>query len=88
MFRPSKEMIKRHLQEALWETIEPRIDLPDAHANVHKEITRLAIKRFVEEKAACLSMAQLADALDGLEETATLFLEDLRLGGIAGDPIA
>jgi hypothetical protein len=49
---------------------------------------RLAIQRFVEEKAKSLSMAELADALDSLEQTAALFLEYLRSKGIAGDPIA
>jgi hypothetical protein len=88
MFRPSKEMIVRDLQEALWQTIEPRIDSPSPHADSHKETMRQAIQRFVEERAACLSMAELADALDSLEHTATSILEDLRLRGIAGDPVA
>jgi hypothetical protein len=33
-------------------------------------------------------MAELADALDSLEQTAALFLDYLRSKGIVGDPIA
>ena len=84
MRKPSKVMIIRDLQEELWQIVEPRIDSDDSH----ERMMRLAIQRFVEEKATSLSMAELADALDSLEQTATLFLDYLRSKGIVGDPIA
>jgi hypothetical protein len=77
-------MIVRDLQEELWQIVEPQIDSDDSH----ERIMKLAIQRFVEEKATSLSMAELADALDSLEQTATLFLDYLRSKGIVGDPIA
>ena len=87
MFRPSREMIMRDLQEALWQRIEPRIDSLGATADAHREIIRKAIQRFVEEKASSLDMAELADALHSLEQTVALFIEELRSKGIAGEPI-
>ena len=80
-------MIIRDLQEGLWQILEPRID-SQVTTDSHERIMRLAIQRFVEEKAKSLDMAELADALDSLEQTAALFLEYLRSKGIAGDPIA
>jgi hypothetical protein len=77
-------MIVRDLQEELWQIVEPQIDSDDSHERIMKR----AIQRFVEEKAKSLSMAELADALDSLEQTATLFLDYLRSKGIVGDPIA
>jgi hypothetical protein len=77
-------MIVRDLQEELWQIVEPQIDSDDSH----ERIMKLAIQRFVEEKATSLSMAELADALDSLEQTAALFLDYLRSKGIVGDPIA
>ena len=88
MRKPSKVMIIRDLQEGLWQVVEPRIDAEAVTAETHEKIMRLAIQRFVEERAESLSMAELADALDSLEQTATLFLEYLRSKGIVGDPIA
>jgi hypothetical protein len=88
MRKPSKVMIVRDLQEGLWRTVESRIDAAVVNIDAHERIMRLAIQRFVEEKAASLSMAELADALDSLEQTAALFLEYLRSKGIVGDPIA
>jgi hypothetical protein len=88
MRKPSKVMIVRDLQEGLWRTVESRIDVAVVNIDAHERIMRLAIQRFVEEKAASLSMAELADALDSLEQTAALFLEYLRSKGIVGDPIA
>lgn len=87
MRKPSKVMIIRDLQEGLWQILEPRID-SQVTTDSHERIMRLAIQRFVEEKAKSLDMAELADALDSLEQTAALFLEYLRSKGIAGDPIA
>ncbi|MEE9120199.1 MAG: hypothetical protein V3U56_02780 [Syntrophobacteria bacterium] len=87
MRKPSKVMIIRDLQEELWQILEPRID-SQVTTDSHERIMRLAIQRFVEEKAKSLNMAELADALDSLEQTAALFLEYLRSKGIAGDPIA
>ena len=84
MRKPSKVMIVRDLQEELWQIVEPQIDSDDSHERIMKR----AIQRFVEEKATSLSMAELADALDSLEQTATLFLDYLRSKGIVGDPIA
>jgi len=84
MRKPSKVMIVRDLQEELWQIVEPQIDSDDSH----ERIMKLAIQRFVEEKATSLSMAELADALDSLEQTAALFLDYLRSKGIVGDPIA
>jgi hypothetical protein len=77
-------MIVRDLQEELWQIVEPQIDSDDSHERIMKR----AIQRFVEEKAKSLSMAELADALDSLEQTAALFLDYLRSKGIVGDPIA
>lgn len=87
MRKPSKVMIIRDLQEGLWQILEPRID-SQVTTDSHERIMKLAIQRFVEEKAKSLDMAELADALDSLEQTAALFLEHLRSKGIAGDPIA
>ncbi len=87
MRKPSKVMIIRDLQEGLWQILEPRID-SQVTTDSHERIMKLAIQRFVEEKAKSLDMAELADALDSLEQTAALFLEYLRSKGIAGDPIA
>ena len=80
-------MIIRDLQEALWQTIAPRIDSQCFTTDSHEQVMRTAIQRFVEEKANSLSMAGLADALYSREQTATLFLEYLRFKGIAGDPV-
>ena len=88
MRKPSKVMIIRDLQEQLWQIVEPRIDAEAVTTDSQERMMRLAIQRFVEEKAKSLSMAELADALDSLEQTATLFLEYLRSKGIVGDPIA
>ena len=88
MRKPSKVMIIRDLQEGLWQVVEPRIDAEAVDAETHEKIMKLAIQRFVEERAKSLSMAELADALDSLEQTASLFLEYLRSKGIVGDPIA
>lgn len=87
MRKPSRVMIIRDLQEALWKAVEPQIALQGFTVDSHDKIMRLAIQRFVEEKAKSLSMAELADALYGIEHTAALFLEYLRSKGIAGDPV-
>ena len=88
MRKPSKVMIIRDLQEELWQILKHRIDAEAVTTDSHERIMRLAIQRFVEEKAQSLNMAELADALDSLEHTATSFLEYLRSKGIVGDPIA
>ena len=87
MRKPSRVMIIRDLQEALWKAVEPQIAFQGFTVDSHDKIMRLAIQRFVEEKAKSLSMAELADALYGIEHTAALFLEYLRSKGIAGDPV-
>jgi len=80
-------MIIRDLQEALWTAVEPQIASQGFTADSHDKIMRLAIQRFVEEKAKSLTMAELADALFSIEDTTALFLEYLRSKGIAGDPV-
>lgn len=81
-------MVIRDLQEALWRVIEPQVDSPDLAADSHYEIIRIAIRRCIEEKADSLSMAELADPLDLLDQDVVLFLQHLSSKGIAGDPIA
>jgi hypothetical protein len=81
-------MIIRDLREALWQIIEPQIASQDSTSESHNEIMQIAIRRFVEEKADSLNMAELADALYSLDQTAVHFLEYLRSKGIAGDPVA
>jgi hypothetical protein len=80
-------MIIRDLQEALWQIVEPQIDAQGLTADSDKNILRKEIQKYVEESSNSLSMAELADALDSLEQTASLFLEYLCSKGIAGDPI-
>jgi hypothetical protein len=80
-------MIIRDLQEALWKAVEPQIALQGLTADSDDKIMRMAIQRFVEEKAKSLTMAELADALFSIEDTTALFLEYLRSKGIAGDPV-
>ena len=87
MRRPSREMIMRDLQEALWRTVGYQMGSQGFTADSHQKIMRTAIRRFVEEKANSLSMAGLADALYSQDQTAALFLEYLRFKGIAGDPV-
>jgi hypothetical protein len=87
MFRPSKEMIIRDLQQALWEIMEPYIASQDLITDEHVNIMRLAINRLVEERAHLLTMVELADLLDSLEQTAADLLEHLLAEGVAGDPV-
>ncbi|UCE82655.1 MAG: hypothetical protein JSV47_13295 [Deltaproteobacteria bacterium] len=87
MRKPSRVMIIRDLQEALWKSVEPQIASQGFTADSHGEIMRMAIQRYVEEKAKALTMAELADALFSIEQTTALFLEYLRSKGIAGDPV-
>ena len=88
MRRPSRVAIIRDLQEALWQMIEPQIDLQHPATTSDKNIMRMAVQRFVEAEAKSLSLAELADMLDSPAQTMTLFLEYLRSKGIAGDPVA
>ena len=88
MRRPSRVMIMRHLQDELWRMIEPQIESQGLTTDSDQKIMRLAIQRFVEDKAKSLRIEQLADALDSPEETLGLFLAYVRNKGIAGDPIA
>ena len=87
MFRPSREMILRDLRDTLWRMIEPQIDSQSVATDSDKQIMRMAIKRFVDEKAESLSMYELADILDSPAHTLKVFLEYLRSKGIAGDPV-
>jgi hypothetical protein len=68
--------------------IEPQIDSQHPATTSDKKIMRMAVQRFVEDKAKSLSLAELADILDAPAHTMTLFLEYLRRKGIAGDPVA
>ena len=88
MRKPSRVMIIRDLQEALWKEVKPQIASPGLTTDSQEKIMRTAIQRFVEEKAKSLNMAELADALYSLEQTTAVFLDYLRSKGIAGDPIA
>jgi hypothetical protein len=81
-------MIIRHLQEELWRMIEPQIESQGLTTDSDQKIMRLAIQRFVEDKAKSLRIEQLADALDSPEQTLGLFLAYVRSKGITGDPIA
>ena len=87
MFRPSKEMIIRDLQQALWKIMEPYIASQDFIGDEDAKIMKLAINRFVEQRAHSLTMVELADLLDSLEQTAADLLEHLFSEGIAGDPV-
>ena len=88
MLRPTREMIVRDLEEALLQVLEPQIDTQNDNNNSNKNLMRTAIQRFVQEETNSFNMAELADALDSLEQTAALFLEYLRAKGIAGDPVS
>ena len=87
MRKPSRVMVIRHLQEALWRIIEPQIESQGFSTDSDQEIMKGAIQRFVEDEAKSLRIEELADALDSPEETMELFLEHIRAKGIAGDPV-
>lgn len=88
MRRPSRVMIIRDLQAALWRVIEPQIDSHDSATDSDKRIMRIEIQKFVEDKAKTFGIEELADALNSPEQTMALFLEYLHSKGIAGDPVA
>ena len=88
MRKPSRVMIIRELQEALWGMIQPQIDSQGFTTNSNEEIMRTEIQKFVEDKAKSLRIEELADALYSPGHTMALFLEYLQSKGIAGDPIA
>ena len=88
MRKPSRVMIIRELQEALWRLIRPQIDSQGFGTDSDKEIMRTEIQQFVEDKAKSLRIEELADALYSPGQTMALFLEYLQDKGIAGDPVA
>lgn len=81
-------MIIRDLQEAIWRVIEPQIASHGLTGDSHRDIMRIEIQRFVEDKAKSLAIEELADALCSPKQTMALFLEYLHNKGIAGNPIA
>ena len=81
-------MIIRKLQEEIWRMVEPQLDLHGFTTDSDREIMRIEIQRFVEEKAKSLAIEELADALYSPEQTMALFLEHLYNKGIAGNPLA
>jgi len=81
-------MIIRDLQESIWRMIEPQIDSHGLTTDSDREIMRIEIQRFVEDKAKSLAIEELADALYSPKQTMALFLEHLHYKGIAGNPVA
>ena len=88
MRRPSRVMIIRQLQDALWHMIEPQIESQGFTSDSDRKIMKAAIQRFLEDKAKSLGIEELADALDSPEQIMKLFLEYICNKGIAGDPVA
>jgi hypothetical protein len=81
-------MIIRDLQESIWRMIEPQIDSHGFTTDSDREIMRIEIQRFVEDKSKSLAIEELADALYSPKQTMALFLEYLHNKGIAGNPVA
>jgi hypothetical protein len=86
--KPSRVMIIRELQEEIWRMVEPQIDAHGFTTDSDREIMRIEIQRFVEDKAKSLAIEELADALYSPKQTMSLFLEHLHNKGIAGNPFA
>jgi predicted transcriptional regulator len=86
--KPSRVMIIRELQQEIWRLVEPQIDSHEFTTDSDREIVRLEIQRFVEDKAKSLAIEELADALYSPQQTMALFLEHLHNQGIAGNPLA
>ena len=68
--------------------IEPQIDSHGLTTESEREIMKMEIQRFVEDKAKSLAIEELADALYSPRQTMALFLEYLQNKGIAGNPVA
>ena len=88
MRKPSRVMIIRELEEEIWRMIEPQIDSHGLTTESEREIMKMEIQRFVEDKAKSLAIEELADALYSPRQTMALFLEYLQNKGIAGNPVA
>lgn len=87
MRKPSRVMIIRELQEEIWRMVEPQVDSHGFTTDSDREIMRIEIQRFVEDKAKSLAIEELADALYSPRQTMALFLEYLHNKGIAGNPV-
>ena len=87
MRKPSRVMIIRELQEEIWRLIEPQIDAHESTTNCDREIMRIEIQKFLEDKAKSLAIEELADALYAPQQTTALFLEHLRNQGVVGSPL-
>jgi hypothetical protein len=79
-------MIIRELEEEIWRMIEPQIDSHGLTTDSDREIMRIEIRSFLEDKAKLLAIEELADALYSPRQTMALFLEYLHNKGIAGNP--
>jgi len=86
--KPSRVMIIRELQEEIWRMIEPQIDSHEFTTDSDREVMRIEINKFLEDRAKSLAIEELADALYSPEQTMALFLEHLQSKGIVGNPIA
>jgi hypothetical protein len=80
-------MIIRELEEEIWRMIEPQIDSHGITTDSDREIMRIEIRSFLEDKAKSLAIEELADALYSPKQTMALFLEYLQNKGIAGNPV-
>jgi predicted transcriptional regulator len=81
-------MIIRELEEEIWRLIEPQIDSHGLTSDSDREIMRIEIQKFLEDKAKSLAIEELADALYSPKQTMSIFLEYLHNKGIAGNPVA
>jgi hypothetical protein len=81
-------MIIRELEEEIWRMIEPQIDSHGLTSDSDREIMRIEIQKFLEEKAKSLAIEELADALYSPKQTMAIFLKYLHNKGIAGNPVA
>ena len=79
-------MIIRELEGEIWRMIEPQIDSHGLTKESDREIMRIEIRSFLEDKAKSLAIEELADALYSPRQTMALFLEYLHNKGIAGKP--
>ena len=88
MRKPSRIMIIRELEEEIWRMVEPQIDSHGLATDSDRQIMRIEIHRFVNDKAKSLAIEELADALYSPKQTMALFLKYLHNKGIAGNPLA
>ena len=81
-------MIMRELRQEIWRMIEPQIDAHEFTTDSDREVMRIEIQKFLEDRAKSLTIEELADALYSSQQTTALFLEYLHGKGIAGSPVA